>query len=868
MRLRSRLTRPTRALLTFAILTVGLATISSAAGAQAAIGETSASAPNTAASARLATAVRTDSPPQIDGNPHDLVWQTAPMIDGFLEYEPVEGARTQFNTMAHVLYDDRNLYVLVRMYDPAPDSMVSLLARRDERVASEQLKIVIDSYHDRRTAYQFAVNPAGVKRDFYVYNDNVEDPSWDSVWDVGTSMDSTGWFAEFRIPFSQLRYENRPNHTFGLMIVRDVARSGQRISWPLFRRSVQGYVSQSGELHGISGIPAPRRLEMVPYVVTQNVTRATETGFSHPQHTTAGLDLKYGLSPNVTLDATINPDFGQVEADPAVLNLTAFEQFFSERRPFFIEGTGIFDYRVQCDDIDNGCTGLLYSRRIGRAPQLLNQYGTASSPTSTTILGAAKLSGRVGNGLSIGLLEAVTGEETGSLGRAIEPRSNYLVARARQELNGGNSDVGAIFTSVHRDMSDAVDPLLRSTAYTGGLDMRHRFGSNHSYELAASVTGSIVEGSAEAIARTQMDGVHNYQRSDGRRFDPDRTRLTGDAQRISISKFGGGRTRFQTVYQRFSPGFEINDLGFLSRADDQLFRNWFALRFDRPNSFQQRSGLNFNAWGNWNAAGMPTQRGLNFNSHMLLRNFMWVYTGTTVNGLGAVYDDRASRGGPAVRRSVSYSAWAGVEGDNRRTIVPVFFAGFGGADEGHGSDWYVEPSIRYRAGSRLSGSLGARWSEVRNDDQWRANFGDPHSDTTHHTFARLEQTTLSLTARLNYTFTPSLTLQFYAQPFVSTGTYSNWRELNDPRAASYADRYQPFTGEGDPGGFRFMQFRSNTVLRWEYRPGSAIFLVWSQGRQRADEGPYELDFSRDGRDLFGAHPGNTFLLKASWWLGG
>src|SRR5690606_17550695 len=338
------------------------------------------------ASARIATAVRAESPPVLDGRPNDPVWQLAPAITGFLEDEPDVGAETRFETMAHVAYDSRNLYVLVRMYDPEPDSIVSLLARRDERVASEQLKIVIDSYHDRRTAYQFAVNPAGVKRDFYVYNDNVEDPSWDAVWDVGTSMDSTGWFAEFRIPFSQLRYENKPDHTFGLSIARDIARSGQRISWPLYRRAVQGYVSQSGEMHGISGIPAPRRLEMVPYVVTQNVIQATATGYSHPQRTTAGLDLKYGLSSNLTLDATINPDFGQVEADPAVLNTSAFEQFFSERRPFFIEGTGIFDYRVQCDDIDTGCAGLLSSRRIGRSPQLLNRYGTEASPTSTTIL--------------------------------------------------------------------------------------------------------------------------------------------------------------------------------------------------------------------------------------------------------------------------------------------------------------------------------------------------------------------------------------------------------------------------------------------------------------------------------------------------
>src|SRR5690606_37535745 len=235
-------------------------------------------------------------------------------------------------------------------------------------------------------------------------------------------------------------------------------------------------------------------------------------------------------------------------------------------------------------------------------------------------------------------------------------------------------------------------------------------------------------------------------------------------------------------------------------------------------------------------------------------------------GLGRVYDDRASRGGPAVRVSRGMNAWFGIEGDTRKRIPPTLFFGAGQGDDGHGHDWYVEPSVRFRVASRFSGSLGARWSEVTNDNQWRANFGDPLSDTTHHTFARLDQQTLSLTARLNYAFTPDLTLQVYAQPFVSTGEYSNWRELDDPRASNYADRYRAFTQQGDPGGFRFMQFRSNTVLRWEYMPGSTLYLVWSQGRGRQDEDGYQFDFGRDRRELFGAHPDNTVLLKVSYWM--
>ena len=814
-----------------------------------------------------ATAARAAVAPLLDGRTDDPAWAGAPVIDGFLEYEPNEGVESRFRTEARVTYDDRNLYVLVRMFDPAPDSIVSLLARRDERVPSEQLKLVIDSYHDRRTAYQFAVNPAGVKRDFYVYNDNTEDPSWDAVWDVATAIDSAGWTAEFRIPFSQLRYANKPEHTFGLLIVRDVARTGARISWPLYRRNVQGYVSQSGSIDGIRGIMSPRRLEIAPYVVTQNVTRAGAGGFTHPQRTTGGADLKLGLGPNLTLDATVNPDFGQVEADPAVLNLSAFEQFFSERRPFFLEGTGIFDYRVQCDDIDTGCNGLFYSRRIGRAPQLAGSFGDPGTPTATTILGAGKVTGRLGNGLSVGLLNAVTGEEMGTEGRAVEPTTNYAVGRLRQDLNGGRSDVGLMVTATDRRLDETAEPLLRSDAYAAGVDARHRFGSDN-YELYASLTGSVVRGTAEAIARTQRDGVHNYQRpDDGIAYVPTRTRLTGDAQRITFSKFGGGITRFQTVYQRFSPGFEINDVGFLARADEQLFRNWFQLAFNRPTRVWQRAFHNFNGWGYWTSDGLPTEVGFNYNGHTQLRNFWWVHAGGNLNAVGETYDDRASRGGPALRRSMARSAWAGVETDTRRRTSASLFAGASAGDAGRGHNWYVNPYVSFRPSSRIAGSLGVNYSHTINHDQWRANYGDFGSDTTHYTFARLDQTTTSITGRVNYTFTPALSLQLYAQPFVSTGIYSDWRELDDPRAAAYEDRFKPFTQRGgDAGGFRSLQFRSNTVLRWEYRPGSTLFLVWAQGRQDFDPAAHEFDFDAARRELFTLHPENTLLLKVSYWL--
>jgi hypothetical protein len=346
--------------------------------------------------------------------------------------------------------------------------------------------------------------------------------------------------------------------------------------------------------------------------------------------------------------------------------------------------------------------------------------------------------------------------------------------------------------------------------------------------------------------------------------DPSRTSLFGDAERVSLSKFGGGRIRFQSVYQRYSPGFEINDLGFLSRADQQLFRNWFQLSYNEPTRAYTRLFLNFNHWSSWTAGGLPTDLSFNFNGHMQLPSFWWAHLGGNLNAVGATYDDRAARGGPAVRRSLYPNVWAGVETDTRKRTYASFFAGTGGGDAGHSHDWYVEPSATFRVGSQFSGSLGVFYSQAVNDNQWRENVGVAGEAGTHYTFARLDQSTISLTARVNYTFTPNVTLQFYAQPFASTGTYSDWRELADPRAARYEDRYQPY--EGDPGGFRSLQFRSNTVLRWEYRPGSTLFLVWSQGRDRFDGEAYDFDFRRDRSDLFAIHPDNTLLLKMSYWL--
>jgi hypothetical protein len=817
--------------------------------------------------ATQATATRAVQPPTIDGRDDDEVWRTAQPITAFQEFDPVEGKPARFATDARVAYDEHNLYVFIRAFDPEPQKILSILARRDTRPPTDQLKIIVDSYHDRRSGYEFAVNPAGVKRDYAIYNDANEDDAWDGVWDVATTVDSLGWTAEFRIPLSQLRYANAPVHTFGFAVWRDIERFKERVSWPLYRRNQSGFVSQLGEITGIEGISSPRRLEATPYVVTKNVTVPAGSEFDHPQRFTAGADFKYGVTSNLTLDGTVNPDFGQVEADPAVLNLGAFETFFQERRPFFIEGSGLLRFTLNCNIVrDCGSENLFYTRRIGRAPQLSGLYGDARSATASTIIGAAKLTGRLPNGLSIGVLDAVTGRQAGVADTTIEPTTNYIVVRAVQDFRRGETGVGVIGTAVNRSLDPATRGFLRATAYVGGADVRHRF-SGSRYEFNASITASRVSGSRAAIDTTQRSSTHYFQRPDAFRLDSTRTSLSGHAEQVRFGKFGGPILRFETSLQRVSPGYEINDLGFQRRADWQEQATWAALQFQKPAAFYQRLFWNFNEWNDWTTAGMPLEHAVNTNVHTELKNHWWLHAGGTLGQLGTTYCDRCARGGPALRNSRYIAPWGGIEGDGRRTVVPFFWVNYWRGDEGRSSSLNLNPSFDLRVSSRWTASLGVNVSRNRDNTQWYGNF--PRSAPIHFTFAHLEQRTVSLQWRLNFIATPTLSVQIYAEPFVSKGQFSDVRELADPRASAYVDRFQPYGDtavSNNPGGFNFKQFRSNTVLRWEYKPGSTIYLVWTQGRQDIESAYGVRSFGGDFRELFRSHPDNTFLIKVSHWF--
>jgi hypothetical protein len=816
-----------------------------------------------------AVAVRATEPPLIDGKDDDGIWRIAPPITQFRQWQPTEDKAPRFPTEAKIAYDAANLYVFVRAFDPHPDSIIKILERRDTFTPSDMIWLFIDSYHDRRTGYEFGVNAAGVKVDQSIYDDGKEDGAWDAVWDVATSIDSLGWTAEFRIPLSQMRYGADRDHTFGFMIDRSIYRYNERESWPVLRQSKSGLVSQFGEVEGMDDLEAPRRLEALPYVVTKSATAIAHNAFTTQSNVTAGGDFKYRIAPNLTIDGTVNPDFGQVESDPAVLNLSAYESFFDERRPFFVAGRGLFQFNVNCSNVNCSNEGLYYSRRIGRTPELAGTYGDTVATQPTTILGAAKLLGRFPSGMTFGVLDATTATVKGPRDTTYEPATNFAVARFKQDLRNGNSSIGGMLTAVNRANDSFSSPYLASNAYVGGLDFRHRFLKN-TYEVSGSLDQSRVQGSAKAMLGIQTDAVHYFQRPDGNLpLDSNRTVLGGDAEEFKFDKVSGQHLMFESAYQRRSAGFEVNDVGYLRRADQQSWSTWVGF-FDRtPRALYNRFQWNNNWWQYWSTNGLPLEAAYNTNMHVTFKNNAGLHMGTSVGQLGTTYDDRGARGGPAIRQAPYVSPWLSVNGDDRRPLVPYFNAGYAQSENGRNSSWNVSPEINYKVFGRFSSSLSFNWSRNISADQWYGNFRDS-TGLTHYTFAHLDQTTTSATIRLNYTFTPNISLQAYTQPFVSKGSYSNVLQLSStPRARAFDQRFVAYDDSSvtsDPGGFNFKEFQSNLVFRWEYRPGSTLFLVWNEGRQGDAGTAGTNDFRGDVRELLRLHPANTFLVKLSYWL--
>ena len=806
---------------------------------------------------------------KLDGEFTETVWERVPAVSDFRQREPKDGVAPTYKTEVKVVYDASNIYVAVFAHDPEPARIIGLRTRRDSNSPSDWIRVFIDSFHDRRTAFEFGVNPAGVKRDVSWSNDVNEDEGWDAVWDVSVSHAPDGWRAEFRIPFSQLRYKPADRATFGFAVARQIGRLNETDTWPLLSKSASGVVSSFGDLTNLALTQTPKRLELVPYALGQLNTQPTEDGnpliSAHDEKATVGADLKYAVRPGLTLTATMNPDFGQVEADPAVVNLSGFETFFAERRPFFVEGAGLFTFDLDCND--GSCSGLFYPRRIGRAPRGAPELATdqhvqhASVPQQTTIYGAAKLTGRIGK-FSFGALNAVTADEHATIstgaGRSeqlVEPLANYSVVRARREF-ANQSTLGFMATTAARRTDEFTD-FLPSQAFTGGLDWDVRLKKR--YAVQGYWAGSSVHGSERAMQDLQESTVHSFQRPDADHVEEDltRTSLSGHAGSIGFSKIAGSKVRFNSNVGFKSPGFDINDLGFLRRADTRSMGNWLQWRNDTPSKYLRSFRFNLNQWASWNFDGDRMDLGGNVNAHWVFAN-QWS-TGMGLNRNAQNFDDRATRGeGPGAYYNSQWSYWGYVNSDERKRVNFGTFYNLGG--DGQGTSYAgVDTYVTFRPTSFLSISGGPGWNQNTQDSQWVEKVADGR-----YIFARLDQTTVSFTLRANYTITPQLTVQIYAAPFVSAGDYDRFKHLVNGRAPRYEDRYAPTSYDGNPD-FNFRSFRTTNVLRWEYKPGSALFVVWQQGRE-AVLGSGSFRFGPDFRGIFGAPARNAFLVKWSYWI--
>jgi hypothetical protein len=817
-------------------------------------------------------AVRVSAPPVIDGDLSDAAWKSAPEFTDFTQHDPDDGKPPTMKTSVRIVYDDHAIYFGMKMDDPQPPT--ALLARRDNLPQSDFISINLDPQLDRLSGNAFTINPANVQVDTVLYNDIGEDPSWDGVWDSATKIVPGGWQLEVRIPYSQLRFPERPVHVWGLNITRRTVRNNEVVRIVNTPKGQTGFVSHFADIVGIEGIHRGRPLELVPYTVARTDVRtrvAANDPFLRQQDHRAdgGLDLKYGLTSSLTLTGTVNPDFGQVEVDPAVVNLSQFETFYPEKRPFFTEGLNIFNFNdTPAPSHFNFFfpPSVFYTRRIGRAPQVIPSADFVDVPSETTILGAAKITGKLPGGWAIGVLDALTSAErarfeTGGVfaRQQAEPLTNYFVSRATKEI-GDASRVGMMLTSVDRSLPDELT-LLRKSAVTGGVDGYTSF-VNKSWILEGSAVGSRVTGSPEAIAATQTSPAHDYQRPDATHvvFDPTRTSLSGWGGRAMLSK-ATGLWRPILEVQAYSPGFETNDVGFLQRTD--IISTHAVMQFtdQNPTAHFRERNLWFGTWNNRNFDHNTLERGAFVEGFGTFTNY-WT-SNNSFFWTGEAFNDRTTRGGPLVRTPASWSWDGSVGSDNRKTFTAQLNAHADGARDGS-YNHTLGVALTARPHSNLQLSVGPSLTRLHDHTQYVTTIADPSATATYgarYVFADLEQRTFALETRADWTLTSRLSFQLYLQPFIASGDFHDYHAL----AAARTRDYTPFAYAGTSPDFNFRSVRGNAVVRWEFRPGSALYVVWNENR--ADVAPLgDFRLRRDLRAIPGAPSHDVFLVKFSYWL--
>jgi hypothetical protein len=864
-----------------------------------------------------AIATQRTTPIRIDGKLDDAAWQGATPVGAFVQAEPVEGAPVNQPTEVRILFDEEALYIGARMSDTSPATIARQLVRRDEAGQYDYFEVSLDPDLDRRSGYRFRVTAAGVQIDDYLFNDTSEDRTWDAVWQSEVAHDAQGWNVEMRIPLSQIRFSpSSVPQEWGINFGRRRLANNELSFFALESRSKFGRVSVFRTLSGLHLPSGVRRLEARPYTLGRSRTGPAETGnpFFDGREASAGagLDLRYGIGSTFTLDATFNPDFGQVEVDPAVINLSAFETIYPERRPFFIDDARIFDFK------NISGNNIFYSRRIGGPPRRSSLPGATfvNAADETSILGAAKLTGRTNRGLSLGLLAAVTGREDAEAYFAgadsmaafmAEPQAGYGVVRALQELRGGQTVVGGIATLVHRVLpSDGSFDFLPSSAVSTGVNFEHTW-SDRAWALWGFAAGTHVSGSEEAMIRLQHSPAHYFQRPDAYRMavDSSATSMTGAEWGMRLDRRSGRWIGALWAAQR-SPGFEANDIGEVGEGErldagarltfrditpGELFRD-YSVSLTTFHNFRQEVFRNPLSWSEW---GRAHSEGL----------FAITGTATLVNywGLGAAlqydpenFDSEIARGGPLMLDPAAWSFTVRGNTDRREklSVEPTLSVDNSGA---LGWGWKGGMKVSYRPSSRVQIETEPSYQRQPDAAQYVAATAEVGYEPTYgrrYLFADLDRRTFSLSTRLNMTFSRSLTLQLFTQPLLSVGDFSSYKQLARAKSFDFdrfqegvfgetscaggrtcrsgSQRFVDFDGDGSTDfsfserDFRIRSLRGNAVVRWEYRPGSTLFFVWQQRRSYQDRDASTFRIGGEALDLFNDRPANVFIVKANYWL--
>jgi len=828
--------------------------------------------------------------PIVDGILNDDCWKTGEWAGDFTQWIPTEGAKPSQPTEFKILYDDRNLYVALRGIDNEPSKISRKGGRRDELIG-DAMGVTFDSYHDQRTGFEFSVTAAGQKIDLIATNPFEFDFNWNAVWYVKTGLEDSAWVAEYEIPLSQLRYSNEPDQVWGMHVWRWIDRLSEESDWEIQSMTSPGFLYSFGELHGIKDLVKSRRIEIMPYTVGKLKTFEKQPGnpYAEDGHSfmgSIGLDAKIGLSSNFTADLTVNPDFGQVEADPSVMNLTAFETFYEEKRPFFLEGKNIFKFELGNDNV-------FYTRRIGHAPDYkpeLNEIEYLKYPDNTSILSAVKVSGKSAKGLSVGVLQSMTANETALLHSGgkeqkidVEPLTSYTVGRIQQDFNEGTSTLGGIFTSTNRFINEpALDSLNNRNAFTAGLDLLHQWNDKEFY-LDAKLIASSINGSADAISNLQLSSARYFQRPDATHleYDPLLTSLNGQGGRVKIGKGSKGLWRYSAEINWKSPGLDLNDIGYMRMADYVSEENELSYFVNKPVSIFRTYSVEFQQTNNWDYALNYLNSEFDIEGSMEFLN-RWKVS-PEISYQNESLDTRLLRGGSAIILPSKWDGSLAINSDMSKKIFGSISATHEVASEDNYRNSSIEAGLTVIPFNVLKLSAGVFYAENMDELQYVEN--KELADNNKYIMGLINQNTLGATFRIDYNITPELSLQYYGSPFASVGKYSELKEITNSKADDYTDRfailettYSEFdnayhvAAKGDEPeysianpDFTFSQFRSNLVFRWEYRPGSQLYFVWAN-EQTFNENGKSTSVGDAMSHLGDVYPNNIFQIKLSYWF--